>query len=150
MKVTPIVNGTVIDHIPAGRGIIVLDILELPDIEQGSVVSALMNVPSKHAGRKDIIKIEDRILKHTELEVISLIAPDATINIIRDTKVEEKYRIDLPTQVSGIVKCGNPNCISNQKEPVEPSFSVETKNPVMLRCDFCERKLSDISKNIIR
>lgn len=149
LKVTPIKNGIVIDHIDAGKGMIVLNILGLPDIEHGSVVSAVMNVPSKHVGRKDIIKIEDKMLDRQELNIISLIAPDATINVIKDTELVKKYRVHLPSRVKGIVRCGNPNCITNQKEPVEPSFKVVSRDPVVLRCDYCERKLTDIAKYII-
>jgi aspartate carbamoyltransferase regulatory subunit len=150
LKVTPIRNGIVIDHIAAGKGIIVLDILGLPDLEHGSVVSAVLNVPTKHGVRKDIIKIEQKNLQPQELDIISLIAPDATINIIKNTVVTEKHHVNPPEKVSGIIKCVNPNCITNQREPVEPSFSTISKDPVVLKCDFCERKLRDIVGHIIR
>jgi len=150
MKVTPIRNGIVIDHITPGRGIIVLDILGLPDLDHGSVVSAVMNVPTKQGRRKDIIKIEEKHLDSHELDLISLIAPDATINIIENTVVVRKYRVQLPSKVRGIVRCVNPNCITNQREPVEPCFNLVSRDPVVLKCDYCERKLEDIVGHIIR
>jgi len=150
MKVTPIKNGIVIDHICAGKGIVVLDILGLPDTEHSSVVSAVMNVPSKQEKRKDIIKIEDRILGPQELDIISLIAPDATINVIKGYEVVKKYKVHIPPEVKGIIKCGNPNCITNQREPVEPRFVVVSKEPVVLKCAYCERKLTDIPGHLIR
>jgi len=144
------VNGIVIDHIIAGKGIIVLNILGLPDLDHGSVVSVVMNVSAKDGRRKDIIKIEGKDLHAQELDLISLISPEATINIIKNTAVAKKYKVKLPESVKGIIKCVNPNCITNQREPVEPGFSVISKAPVVLRCDFCERKLEDIVGHIIR
>ena len=150
LKVTPIRDGIVIDHICAGKGIVVLDILGLPDPKHSSVVSAVMNVPSKQEKRKDIIKIEDRILERQELDIISLIAPDATINVIKNYEVVKKYKVHIPSVVKGIVRCGNPNCITNQREPVEPKFMVVSREPVVLRCAYCERKLTDIAGHLIR
>jgi aspartate carbamoyltransferase regulatory subunit len=150
MKVTPINNGIVIDHITPGRGIFVLDLLGLPDLDSGSVVSAVLNVPTQNGLRKDIIKIEGKNLGSQELDIISLIAPEATINIIENTEVVKKHRVQLPDLVCGIVRCINPNCITNQREPVESNFSVVSKDPVVLRCSFCERKTIDIPGQIIR
>jgi len=150
LKVTPIVNGIVIDHINAGKGIIVLNILGLPDLKHGSIVSVVMNVSTRDGKRKDIIKIEEKDLASHELDLISLISPDATINIIQNTAVVKKYKVQLPDKVKGIIRCVNPNCITNQREPVEPEFTVQSKDPVVLKCDFCERKLEDIVGHIIR
>lgn len=150
MKVTAINNGIVIDHISPGKGIIVLDILGLPDLEHGSVVSAVLNVPTRSGKRKDIIKIEEKNLEAHELDIISLIAPDATINVIKNTEVVEKYKVRLPETVKGIVRCVNPNCITNQQEPVEANFIVMSRAPVALRCTYCERTTVDIAGQIIR
>lgn len=150
MKVTPIINGIVIDHIAPGRGIFVLDILGLPDLQHGSVVSAVLNVPTRHGTRKDIIKIEEKHLRQQELDIIALISPDATINIIENTKVVRKTRVRLPNMVRGIVRCINPNCITNQREPVESSFTVVSSDPVVLRCTYCERRTTDVQGQIIR
>ncbi len=150
MKVTPINNGIVIDHITAGKGIVVMEILGQPDLEHGSVVSAVLNVPTKSGIRKDIIKIEEKHLRPYEMDIISLIAPNATINIIENTQVVKKHKVKLPETIKGIVRCVNPNCITNQREPVEPSFTVVPGKPVSLRCTFCERRTVDIAGQIIR
>lgn len=150
MKVTAINNGIVIDHITPGRGIFVLDILGLPDLDHGSVVSAVLNVPTRSGKRKDIIKIEEKNLDSQELDIISLIAPEATINIIENTEVVRKHRVKLPSTIQGIVRCVNPNCITNQREPVESNFNVISSDPVVLRCSFCERRTMDIPAQIIR
>jgi len=149
LRVTPIKNGTVIDHITCGAAMQVLKIIGVPDKKLNSPVSVLMHVQSKRAKWKDIVKVEDRELNPQEMNKIALVAPNATINIIRNYKVVKKYSVELPDTIKGIVKCENPNCISNQKEPVEPTFDVLQKNPPSLRCHYCERKLENIFSNIL-
>jgi aspartate carbamoyltransferase regulatory subunit len=98
-----------------------------------------MNVPSKKIGRKDIVKIENKTLKREEVDKIALIAPHATWNVIKDFKVVKKSEIELPDMLEGILKCPNPKCITNANEPVKSKFMVEEKEPVKLRCYYCER-----------
>ncbi|WP_019176408.1 aspartate carbamoyltransferase regulatory subunit [Methanomassiliicoccus luminyensis] len=137
-RVTPIRNGTVIDHIDPGMALKVLRIIRVNENVQ-STVSVLMHVPSKKEGWKDVVKVEDRELDPKEVDKISLIAPKATINIIRDFNVAEKYTVKMPEVVKGIVHCDNPNCITNKGEPVETEFVVESKRPVIIRCLYCDR-----------
>ncbi len=148
MRVRRIEHGTVIDHITAGQALNVLRILGISGTTK-AVVSVAMNVPSGVLGSKDVVKVEDRELKEEEVDRISLIAPDATINIIRDFKVIEKYRVDLPDSLEGVMKCDNPNCISNTKEPVISKFLVN-KKPVELRCIYCDHVISEgIAEHLI-
>jgi len=147
-KVTPIRNGTVIDHIQVGMALKVLRIIGVKD-EVNSTVSVLMHVPSKKGGWKDIVKIEDRELDPKELDKVALVSPDATINIIRDYNVAEKFVVEVPEVVVGIMKCSNPGCITNKNEPVEPEFAVESKKPPTLRCKYCDRVTTDITENIV-
>ncbi len=147
-RVTPIRNGTVIDHIECGRALKVLRILDVSDNVQ-STVSVLMHVPSKKTGWKDVIKVEDRELDPREVDKISLIAPKATINIIRDFNVAEKYNVKTPDVVRGIVRCGNPNCITNKNEPIETEFTVESKHPTVLRCVYCDRIQDDFADRLV-
>lgn len=146
-KVTPIRNGTVIDHITVGMALKVLKIIGVRDTVT-STVSVLMHVPSKKAGWKDIVKIEDRELDPKELDKIALISPNATINIIRDYNVAEKFIVEVPNVIKGIMKCSNPGCITNQSEPVEPEFVVESKKPITLRCVYCDRVTTDLAESI--
>ena len=148
MRVRPIKQGTVIDHITAGQALNVLKILGISGTTT-AVVSVAMNVPSKVMGSKDIVKIEDRELEQEEVDRVSLIAPNATINIIRDFEVIEKYRVDLPEHLEGVMKCDNPNCISNTSEPVISKFTVN-KKPVELRCIYCDHVISQgITEHLI-
>jgi aspartate carbamoyltransferase regulatory subunit len=148
-KVTPIRNGTVIDHIECGMALKVLRIIGLDGENVQSPVSVLMHVPSKKSGWKDVLKVEDRELDPKDVDKIALIAPKATINIIRDFNVAEKHIVRLGDVVRGKARCSNPNCITNLKEPVEPEFNVESKNPPMLRCIYCDRILDNIADNLI-
>lgn len=147
-KVTPIRNGTVIDHIAVGTAMKVLRIIGVKE-DVGSTVSILMHVPSAKAGWKDIVKIEDRELDPHELDRIALVSPNATINIIRDYNVAEKFVVEVPEVVRGIVRCGNPGCITNQNEPVETEFTVVEKKPLVLRCHYCDRLLANVAEHII-
>jgi aspartate carbamoyltransferase regulatory subunit len=141
LRVRPIVNGTVIDHILAGQAINVLRILGVTGVSD-AVVSMVMNVPSITLGHKDIVKIENRELEEKEVDKISLISPSASINIIRDFEVVDKYHVEMPSIVEGMVKCTNPNCISNTNEPVTSKFVVRT-DPIRLRCLYCEHVISE-------
>jgi aspartate carbamoyltransferase regulatory subunit len=149
LRVKPIVNGTVIDHITAGQALNVLKILGISSHTK-SIVSVLMNVPSVAQGAKDVVKVEGRELDPEEVDTIALIAPKSTINIIRNYEVVEKYRVDMPKAVIGLIKCGNPNCISNTNEPVSSKFFVESEDPVLLRCSYCEFVLEyDIAEHLL-
>ncbi len=138
LYVKKIRNGTVIDHISAGHALDVLKILGISGHE-GNIVSIALNVASKAQGKKDIVKVESRELEPGEVDKIALIAPSATINIIRDYEVAEKTRVKLPGTIGGIVRCANPSCVSNAGEPVAPRFKVEKEDPLRLRCFYCAR-----------
>jgi aspartate carbamoyltransferase regulatory subunit len=147
LKIPLIKNGTVIDHITAGNAVKVLHILGIP-ISTSSVVSVAMNVKSK-MGKKDIVKVENREIDPQEVDKIALIAPKATINIIRDYKVAKKHKVELPSEIIGIVRCSNPTCVSNANEPVKSRFKVIDKDPPKIKCYFCEREPEDIADRII-
>ena len=136
LRVSKIKDGTVIDHITAGHALDVLKILRITDQVNG-IVTVGMNVPSKTLGLKDMVKIEGRELKSEEVDKIALLAPHASINIIRNYKVVDKQLVRLPNIIREAVKCANPACISNSKEPVKSTFYVDNKEPLRLRCHYC-------------
>lgn len=149
-KISPIRNGTAIDHIPAGQALNVLKILNVNETTIHSTVSIGMHVKSeKDMGWKDILKIEDKELDHRTVDKIALIAPNATIAIIRDYAVTNKFKARIGDHVCGIVRCSNPNCITNKGEPVEPEFDVISREPLVLRCSYCDRKLNEITEHLI-
>ena len=124
LRVSKIKDGTVIDHITRGHALDIAKILGITD-RRAVVVTIAMNVPSKRLGHKDMVKIEGRVLATSEVDKIALLAPHATINIVKDYKVVEKQRAKLPEVINGIVKCDNPACVSNSNEPVQTKFYVE-------------------------
>ena len=148
LKIKAIKDGTVIDHITANKSLHILKILGLPDSKIQNVTIA-MNVSSNEIGRKDIVKIENRELDHEELNQIALIAPKATINIIRNYEPIKKDNIILPDKITSMIKCTNPKCITNyENEPITPRFNVINKYPPVVRCHYCEKliKTEDIDK----
>ncbi len=108
-----------------------------------------MRTSAKTTEWKDIIKIEDRELDSKTVDKIALIAPDATISIIRDFYVAEKFTVRLEDHVVGLARCSNPNCITNRGEPVSPEFNVISRHPPQLRCCYCDRILMNISDNLL-
>jgi aspartate carbamoyltransferase regulatory subunit len=138
LQVSAIKDGTVIDHIDSKSTFKVASILNI--LEEGRVVLIGMNLSSGQLGEKGIIKIEGKNLTQEEANKIALIAPDATLNIIKDYEVVEKRRVSLPEELIGIVKCFNPNCISNH-EKVKTHLHVIKKTPLRLRCHYCERRM---------
>lgn len=142
MKVKRIRSGTVIDHIAGGQALNVLKILGIAKEYPKTTVTVAMNVPSKHMKLKDIVKIEGRELKAEEVDKISLIADSATINIIRDYSVVEKKKVSIPDVVEGVVKCANLNCITHF-ESTKPKFIVKSRNPIELRCLYCDRVMNE-------
>jgi aspartate carbamoyltransferase regulatory subunit len=136
LRVSKIKDGTVIDHITGGHALDVAKILGLAE-RRSSVITIAMNVPSKRLGHKDMVKIEGRFLAGSEVDKIALLAPNATINIVKGYKVVEKQRVKLPDPIKGIVKCDNPACISNSNEPVQTRFYVQKAQPLRLKCHYC-------------
>lgn len=143
LKLTPIRNGTVIDHIGNGLALEVLRIIGVRELDKDSTVSVALHVRSQKIGWKDIVKVENMELSPRKVNAIALLAPTATIAIIRDFKVREKRAVDLPDRVVGVLRCPNPNCITNQREPVESEFEIARRRPVVLRCVYCERLVDD-------
>ena len=134
LRVSKIPEGTVIDHIRAGQALNVLAILGI-DGSGGEAVSVGINVPSDRMGHKDIVKVEGRELSQDEVDVLSLISPEATINIIREYEVVEKQYLERPEHVVGVLSCPNHDCITNADEPVETKFEVLDDG---VRCEYCE------------
>jgi len=137
-KVYAINDGTVIDHIPATKALKVINILGL---ENEGILTIGIGFSSKKLGKKDIIKIENKYLEKDETDKISLIAPQATINIIKDGKLKEKRKIELADEYVNVVRCLNPNCIT-AKSNIETKFKVIKRSPLILRCHYCERTVN--------
>ncbi len=148
LRIAAIKNGTVIDHIGNGLALDVLRIIGASGLDKDSTVSVALHVRSGKLGWKDIVKVENMELSPRKVNAIALIAPTATISIIRDFKVQEKRVVDLPETIVGVVRCPNPNCISNQGEPIESEFRVSRRRPVVLTCIYCDRTMDDFLRHL--
>lgn len=133
-------NGTVIDHIEAGKALFVLRVLNITGLE-GHVITVALNVPSNKYGKKDIIKIENKYLLEEDTNKLALIAPRATINIVKDYKLIEKRKIQLPNAIIGIFKCPNLGCVTNG-ENVQSVIEVLGRDPIVLCCKYCSQTLT--------
>ena len=137
LVVSALENGTVLDHIPAENVYKALDLLYLKDIE--SQITIGINLASKIHGKKGIIKIADIFFEDEELNKLALIAPNATVNVIRDFKVVEKKKLETPKEVIGIAKCKNPKCVTNH-QPIKTRFTtIANGEEISLLCHFCEK-----------
>jgi aspartate carbamoyltransferase regulatory subunit len=136
LEVSAIEEGTVIDQIVSKSTFKVANMLNIQEI--GQVVLVGVNLSSKKLGKKGIIKIGGKSLTKEEVNKIALIAPDATVNIIKDSEVVRKFRVAIPDAVEGFLKCFNPNCVSNHQK-IQSRFHVINKNPIKIKCHYCER-----------
>lgn len=134
MTIDSIKNGVVIDHIPAGKCMELYRYLKL-DRTTGSV-AILKNVPSKKHGRKDIIKVDENMTLNWD--VLGYIAPDCTVNIIRDGKIVEKHRPQLPERLAGVIQCRNPRCITTIEQELTHIFKLTNRHTGLYRCIYCE------------
>ena len=138
LLVRKIENGVVIDHIPAGKAFLVLHLLNLDPAAKALIA---MNVDSKTLNTKDLIKIEGTYLTSKEIDLIGLVAPSATLNVVESWDVKEKRRIHLPEYIEGIFKCPNPLCPTNEEyTPQKTKFKVESEGPVetiKFHCTYC-------------
>jgi aspartate carbamoyltransferase regulatory subunit len=137
LRVNAIKNGTVLDHIPSEQIYRVIDILGIAD--STNPVTFGINLESRSMGKKGIIKLAERFFKDDELNKIALVAPMASVNIIRDFEVIEKKVLTIPESITGIAKCFNPMCVTNHQE-IETKFKTIVKdNEIKLLCTYCEK-----------
>jgi len=141
LLVRRIKDGTVIDHIEAGKALVVLRVIDITG-KDGNVITVALNVPSNKHIKKDIVKIENRFLMKYETDKLALIAPRATINIIKDYKLVEKRKIQLPDSIVGIFRCPNLKCISNSEENIRSTLDIVDKQNIILECRYCARTLT--------
>jgi len=136
LEVKGILNGVVLDHIRAGKGLEVFHMLKLNKIDAPVVL--LMNVGSKDLGKKDIIKIEDVV--NLNFDILSLIDTNITVNIIKDDKRVDKFKVEVPEEIVGQIQCKNPRCITNFDDYVSPTFHKYAEDDKLLEyvCEFCE------------
>ncbi|HBJ76639.1 MAG TPA: aspartate carbamoyltransferase regulatory subunit [Porphyromonadaceae bacterium] len=135
LQVVALENGTVIDHIPSEVLFKVVELLGLDKAKESITIGN--NLIGKKERTKGIIKISNRFFEEKELSKIALVAPSAIINIIKNFEVIDKKQVTLPDEIKGIIRCGNPKCISNN-EPMSSIMDVIDKEEVEVKCRYCE------------
>ena len=139
LQVAALQNGTVIDHIPTDKLFTIVSLLGLKNSDLNITIGN--NLPSKKLGKKGIIKVADRFFTDEEISRLSVVAPNVQLNIIHNYEVVEKKQVIMPDVIKGIVKCGNPKCITNN-EPMTTIFHVLNKEKSMLKCHYCEKEVN--------
>ncbi|WP_373833928.1 aspartate carbamoyltransferase regulatory subunit [Bacteroides heparinolyticus] len=134
MNIDSIKNGYVIDHITAGCGMQLYNLLGLDELD--CTVAIIKNVSSKRMGKKDIIKIDANI--SVNLDIIGFVDPGATVNYIKDSKLIDKKNLALPTKLTNVLKCKNPRCITSVEQELPHVFTLTDKENKVYRCLYCE------------
>ena len=135
-KIPAIKDGSVIDHIPSRDTFRIMRVLDPQEFIHP--ISVTLNLESKKMGKKGVIKIDTRILTKNEVNKIAILAPYATVSIIKNYEVVEKIQVKIPSELVGIINCTNPICVTN-KEEVRTNFKVIREDPVEVKCHYCER-----------
>ena len=139
LQVSALCNGTVIDHIPADKLFAVVNLLDIPTMNNNVTIG--YNLESKKLGKKGLIKISERFFTDDEINKISVIAPNVVLNTIRNYNVVEKREVKMPDEIHNIIKCNNLNCITNN-EPMATHFYVANRDTHTLKCRYCEKEVS--------
>ncbi len=136
MIIDAIKNGIVIDHIKAGHGMDLYNILKLSDLD--CCVALIKNVSSAKYGKKDIIKIDE--LLDINYDVLGYVAPECTVNIIKDGVLSEKLTVAIPERIEGVIKCKNPRCITSTEQEIVHIFKLADREKRVYRCMYCDTK----------
>ena len=139
MIIGQIKDGIVLDHITAGRCMDIYNILKLGEIE--CTVAMIKNADSKKMGKKDIIKIFESI--EIDLDILGYIDPGITVNIIQDGKLLKRKKLSLPEQITGVIKCKNPRCITSVEQELPHKFKLTDRENKVYRCIYCESKAKE-------
>ena len=136
MNIDSIHNGIVIDHISAGKGMKLYELLGLDKLDCS--VAIIKNVHSDKMGKKDIIKIDADI--PVDVDVIGFVDPGATVNIIKDEQLVEKRNIEMPNRLVNVIKCKNPRCITSTEQELDHIFKLTDRLKEVYRCAYCETR----------
>ncbi len=136
MIIGTIVNGIVIDHIPAGHGMELYTYLGLDELD--CEIALIKNAESEKYGKKDILKINEAI--DINYDILGYIAPEITVNIIKDGKRVDKFNPELPETITNVIKCKNPRCITSIEQELDHIFKLTDRENQIYRCIYCESR----------
>ena len=138
--VSALENGTVIDHIPSGVALQIVQLLVLSDHHREITIG--LNLPSDSLGHKDLIKVSEWELSKEKANQVAILAPNATISIIRDYQVSEKFPVSIPETIQGLISCPNPKCITNHEQALTIFHVEKIRNEIQLTCRYCRNRFS--------
>ncbi|MBW3082739.1 aspartate carbamoyltransferase regulatory subunit [Bifidobacterium phasiani] len=136
MEVTSIQDGIIIDHVPAGTALKVLQYLKIDPAK--TRLALIMNTTSRRHGSKDIIKIED--VEDIDLDVLGLVAREATVDIVRGGAIVDKVQPHLPEHVVNVITCANPRCVTTTERGIDQMFHLAHSGRQEYRCDYCDEE----------
>jgi len=139
MHIDSIRNGIVIDHVTAGKGMRIYELLGLDKLD--CTVAIIKNSNSRKMGKKDIIKIDAEI--DVDLDILGYVDPGITINVIKNGVLVEKKTVDLPETLTNVLKCKNPRCITSTEQELKHVFKLTDRENRVYRCLYCETKASE-------
>ena len=139
LNIDSIQNGIVIDHIQAGKGMRIYELLELDKLD--CCVALIKNARSSKMGRKDIIKIEGDLA--INFDVLGFIDNNITVCTIKNGELVKKENIVLPRRIKNVVKCKNPRCITSIEQELPHIFYLADEKSETYRCQYCEEKYSE-------
>lgn len=134
MNIDSIKNGFVIDHIKAGKGMEIYGLLKLKNLSCS--VAMIMNAQSAKMGKKDVIKIDGDI--ELDMHILGYVDPDVTVNVIKDSIIVEKKKIELPRKLTDIIFCKNPRCITSCEQELSHEFVLADRGRRIYRCIYCD------------
>ncbi|MDR3238886.1 MAG: aspartate carbamoyltransferase regulatory subunit [Clostridiales bacterium] len=136
LSIDSIKKGVVIDHILAGKAMQIYDHLNLEALDCS--VAIIKNAKSEKRGKKDIIKIEDRI--DLDLNILGYMDPNVTVNIIEDGVITSKLKLSLPDTLTNVIQCKNPRCITSVERHLSHKFLLSDRGQKIYRCAYCEQE----------
>ena len=137
MNIDSIINGIVIDHITAGKGMEIYNLLHLGNLD--CMVALITNASSVKMGRKDIIKIDEAI--ELDTDALGFVDPGVTVSTIQDGKTVDKRKLELPEELEGVLRCRNPRCITSTEQELKQVFKLTDRAKGEYRCIYCETKV---------
>ena len=137
LNISGIHEGFVLDHIQAGMSLQIYHDLKLDKLD--CTVAIIKNARSNKMGKKDIIKVECPV-EALDLDILGFIDHNITVNVIKDDHIVEKKVLTLPAEVTNVIKCKNPRCITSIEQELDHVFQLTDEIKEVYRCKYCEEK----------
>ena len=134
MNIDGVKSGIVIDHIKAGKSMMVYELLGLDKVD--SCVAIIQNAASTKYGKKDIVKIDEII--DLDYDLLGYVDSNIAVNIVNDGKLSKKLHMELPETLKNVVKCKNPRCITSVEQEIVQTFKLINKEKKVYRCAYCD------------